>query len=97
MPNYIILSNWTQQGIQEIKESPERLERVKAIFRDAGAELKEFHMTMGRHDVVVIAEAPDDETMARIALMIERTGAARTETLRAFTEDQYRQIISSVP
>jgi len=52
---------------------------------------------MGRYDMVVVAEAPDDETVAKLAIAIGSAGAIRTETLRAFTEDEYRKIIAALP
>jgi uncharacterized protein with GYD domain len=94
---YVILISYTQDGIANIKESPVRLDAAKAAFKAMGAELKEFYLTMGRHDIVVIAESPDDETTAKLALAIGSQGAIRTETLRAFTEDEYRKIIAELP
>jgi uncharacterized protein with GYD domain len=59
--------------------------------------LKEFYLVMGKYDMVVISEAPDDEAAAKVALSIGAGGAVRTETLRAFTEDEYREIIAALP
>lgn len=61
MATYIMLLSWTEQGIQNVKDSPKRLDSAKKVFRAAGAKLKEFYMTMGRYDMVVVAEAPDDD------------------------------------
>ncbi len=97
MPTQIILINWTQEGIKSVKESPNRLDAAKAAFRAAGAELKEFYLVQGRYDMVVIAEGPDAETAAKLALAIGSRGAIRTETLNAFTEDGYRKIIADLP
>ena len=69
---------------------------VLKAFQAAGAELKEFYLVMGRYAMVVVAEAPDDETAANLALAIGSAGAIRTETLRAFTEDEYRKIIAAL-
>lgn len=96
MPTYIILANWTQKGIENIKESPNRLDAAKKAFQAAGGELKEFFLVMGRYDMVVVGEAPDDGTVAKLALTLGSGGAIRTETLRAFTEDEYRQIIADL-
>jgi uncharacterized protein with GYD domain len=96
MATYVVLINLTQKGIEEIKESPSRLEAAKAAFKMMGGELKEFYLTMGRYDMVVIAEGTDDETAAKLALMIGAGGAIRTETLRAFPEDEYLKIISDL-
>jgi uncharacterized protein with GYD domain len=62
-----------------------------------GAELKEFYLVSGRYDMVVIAEAPNYETVSKLALTIGSQGSVRTETLCAFTEDEYRKIISELP
>lgn len=97
MSTYITLANYTQQGIEKVKEGPARLDAAKEAFRAMGAELKEFYLTMGRYDIVVVAEGPDDETVAKLALAIGSQGAIRTETLRAFTEDEYRKIIAALP
>ena len=97
MPTQIILINWTQEGIKSVKESPNRLDAAKAAFRAAGAELKEFYLVQGRYDMVVIAEGPDAEKAAKLALAIGSRGAIRTETLNAFTEDEYRKIIAALP
>jgi uncharacterized protein with GYD domain len=97
MPTYIVLLHYTQQGIGDIKESPKRLDAAKQAFRAMGAELKQYYLVMGQYDAVVIGEAPDDETVMKIALSIGARGAIRTETLRAFTEDEYRKIIAALP
>lgn len=97
MPTYVTLINYTQQGIQKIKESPSRLDAAKKAFRAAGAEIKDFYLVFGRYDIVLIAEAPDDETAAGMALAIGSQGTVTTETLRAFTEEEYREIIAALP
>ena len=97
MPTYITLAQWTQKGIENVKESPNRLDAAKKLFKEAGGEIKEFYLTMGQYDMVVIGEAPDGETAARMNLKLGSKGSIRTETLRAFTEDEYRKIIAAVP
>lgn len=97
MPTYITLIRFTQKGIETIKEGPARLDAAKQTFRAMGAEVKAFYLTMGQYDAVVIADAPNDETRAKLALTIGAMGYSRTETLRAFTEDEYRKIIAALP
>jgi uncharacterized protein with GYD domain len=96
MPTYIILVRWTSQGLQKIKESPSRLEAGEKAFKAAGINLKEFFMVMGRYDMVNIVEAPDDATLAKALLSLASQGNLQTETLRAFTEDEYKKIISKI-
>lgn len=97
MPTYISLLRFTQQGVDKIKESPARLERAKAAIKAAGGELKAFYLTMGQYDALVIGEAPSDEAYAATMLAIGAAGAVRTETLRAFTEEEYRKIVATLP
>lgn len=96
MPTYITLANYTQKGIENIKNSPARLEKVKEAIKAAGGEFKAFYLTMGHYDVVVISEAPNDEAYAATILAIGSAGAVRSETLKAFTEEEYRKIIAAI-
>ncbi len=97
MPSYIILTTYTDQGIRNIKESPNRLDAAKTLASDLGGELTQFHLTMGAYDIVVLAEFPDDEAMARFTLALGSRGNVRTTTLKAFTEAEYRQVIAALP
>jgi uncharacterized protein with GYD domain len=97
MPTYITLVNYTQKGIENVKESPQRLEAAKKAFQGMGAELKEFYLVMGRYDIILVTEAPNDETVAKIALTLGSLGSVRTESFRAYKEDEYREIVSSLP
>ncbi len=97
MAKYIILFRFTQKGIENIKESPSRIDAIKQAFLDMGAEIKEFYAVLGRYDTVFIADAQDDETIASLTLAIGSKGNVHSETLRAFTEDEYRQIIAAMP
>ena len=96
MPTYIALLNWTEQGIKEVKHSPERLDKAKAAIRAAGGEMKAFHMTIGQYDMVAVIEAPDDTTFAKVMLAISSHGAVHSETLKAFSEDEYKSIVGSL-
>jgi uncharacterized protein with GYD domain len=97
MPTYISLLRYTQQGIMDAKNGPARLDAAKEAFRRAGADLKGFYVTMGQYDGFAILEAPDDTTATRLALAIATQGNLRTETVRAFTEAEYRKLVESLP
>ena len=97
MPTYITLIRWTQKGIENVKESPTRLDEAKKAFQAVGAEIKDFYLVTGQYDMVMVSEVPDHETGVKLALAIGSAGAVRTETLHAYTEDEYRQIIASLP
>ncbi|RXT53006.1 GYD family protein [Bosea sp. Tri-44] len=96
MTTYIMLLNWTDQGARKLKDSPARLDTAKQALKDMGGDFKAFFMTMGRYDMVVICEAPDDAVQARFCLQLAMLGNVRTETLKAFPEAAYREIIRSV-
>ena len=97
MPTYVSLIRFTQKGVESIKEGPARVDRAKQAFRAAGGELKAFYLVMGQYDAVAISEMPNDEAVARVALTNASMGNVRTETSRAFTEEEYRKIIASLP
>ncbi len=96
MPTYIALLKYTQQGVANLKDSPKRLDAGREAFKKAGAEIKDTYLTMGRYDLVCIIDAPDDETVARLLLQLGSQGNVQTETLKAFSEDQFRKIAASV-
>ena len=97
MSTYIALLRWTQKGIENVKESPSRLDQAKEALRAVGGEFKDFYLTMGSYDMVCVCEAPDDAAIAKFVLGISAKGGVRTESLRAFSEEEYRDIISSLP
>ena len=96
MSEYVLLIRFTHQGIEKIKESPNRLKTWKKMLEDVGAKLKAHYLVLGQYDMVHIIEAPDDETVARLSLQLGSLGNIRMETLRAFNENQYVDIISKV-
>ena len=96
MTTYIMLANWTEQGIQKAKDSPRRLDAAKKALKDMSGEIKSFYLTMGDYDMVVIFEAPDDAVAARFSLQLGMLGNVRTRTLKAFPEAAYREIINSL-
>jgi uncharacterized protein with GYD domain len=97
MPAYITLIRFTQKGVDTIKEGPSRLEAAKKSFEAAGGKMTSFYLTIGQYDAVAIVELPGDEALAKVALALASQGNVRTETLRAFKEDEYRKIIGSLP
>ena len=97
MAKYISLVQYKTKGIENIKESPNRLDAVKQLCESMGATVEGFYLTMGRYDIVMVMDAPDRETAAKILLTVTSSGNVATETLPAFPEDEYRKIISELP
>ena len=97
MATFISLVKYTSKGIENIKESPNRLDAVKQLSKSMGASVEAFYLTMGSYDIVLIMDAPNSETAAKIILAVTSGGAVSTETLTAFSEEEYRKIISELP
>lgn len=97
MPTYIMLNRYTSQGIGKVKQSPARIDALKPVFKANGAEIKQVFFTMGEYDTMLIVQAPDDETCARLSLIIGSAGNVRVESLRAFTENEFREILAALP
>ncbi len=96
MTTYIMLANWTDQGARNVRESPRRLDVAKKALEEMDGEFKSFFMTMGDYDLVAVYEAPDDAVAARFTLQLGMLGNVRTQTLKAFPEAAYREIIASL-
>jgi uncharacterized protein with GYD domain len=96
MAKYIILMNWTDQGIRNVKESPKRLDAAREAAKKLGVQINDFYMTMGAFDMVLHIDAPNDESIAKFILGTGRAGNVNTKTLKAFSEDEYRKIIGSL-
>jgi uncharacterized protein with GYD domain len=100
MPTYIGLLRYTSDGVKGIKgrwAQGNPNDRQRAAAKAMGCELKAAYITMGQYDGVAIVEAPDDATMARLALATGMQGNFTTETLRAFTENEFEKIASKLP
>jgi uncharacterized protein with GYD domain len=96
MAKYILLVNWTEQGVKNVKDSPKRLDAARKLAETAGAKLGDFYMTMGGYDMVAHVDAPDDATLAKFVLHLAGGGNVRTQTLKAFSEDEYRKILGAL-
>lgn len=96
MPTYISMLRYTQQGISNVKNAPARIDAAKEAYHKAGGELKALYLTLGQYDLVVIADMPNDEAVARMALALGSQGNIRSETMRAFNEAEFRKIVGSL-
>lgn len=96
MPTYVILSNYTDQGIRSIKDAPKRMETMKSTVEKAGGKLISTYSLMGQYDRLLILEAPNDEAVATISLHMGMLGNVRTTTLKAFTNDEFVKIVNKL-
>jgi uncharacterized protein with GYD domain len=97
MPLYVTLLRYTQQGAAKIKESPNRLDAAKKAAEAAKGKIHAWYLTMGKYDAVLVSEFPDDQTAARFMLSTGALGNVSTQTLKAFSETEYRKIVDSLP
>jgi uncharacterized protein with GYD domain len=96
MPRYVVLVNWTDQGIRDVKETLQRAEQAHGLGQQLGGDMHTLYWTQGRYDLVVVMEAPDDETVAAICLRLGASGSVRTEVLRAFDAEEMGRILAKV-
>lgn len=96
MARYISLLNWTDQGIRNAKDTVNRANAARQAFQAGGGKIIDLYWTLGQHDVVVIFEAPDDETATRLALSLGMKGNVRSSTMRAFGEQDMARIVQGL-
>ena len=96
MPHYILLINWTEQGIGKIKESAERYNSFKAAVEKAGGKLIGGYYTLGEYDVVIIISAPSDDAVMSLMLKVGSYGNIRSKTLKAFSAEEGFKIIKDL-
>jgi len=89
MPTYIMLSTLTPEGVQTVKNNPQRIREVNKELEQLGATVKAQWATLGQFDFINVVEAPDDTTMARVSLELGSRGTARYETLAAIPIDDF--------
>ena len=96
MATYCILGSFTEQGVRNAKESPNRAEAFKETARKSGATVKDLYWAQGQYDVVIILEAPDDLAVTSLALSVGAQGNIRTQTLRLFSAADMKSILDKM-
>ena len=97
MPTFIGLVKLTEQGMRNVKETTQRAKNFREMAELAGLKVRELLWTMGRYDLVLVVDAPDDKTMSRVALRLGMLGNAKTETLKAFSAQDMDEILKGLP
>ena len=93
MATYIVLGQFTDQGIRNVKDSPKRADALREMAKKAGATVKDVYWTLGQYDVVTTIDAPDDATLTALLLSVGALGNVRTQALRAFSADEMGRIL----
>ena len=96
MPTYISLIKYTEQGVKNLKGTPERVHAARQALENMGGRMHGYRLTLGEYDAVVTIEAPDDEAYATLILNIAAQGNIRTTTLKAFSEEESFRILGNL-
>ena len=96
MATYVVLANFTDQGIRNVKDSPDRLGAFRAMAEKIGVSLKSAYYTVGNYDIVVVVEGSDEAVTAAL-LKLGTLGNIRTQTLRAFSAEEMKTMIAKMP
>jgi uncharacterized protein with GYD domain len=97
MATFIVLGSFTDQGIRNVKESPKRADAFKALAAKSGVKVKEIFWTLGHYDLVTVVEAADAATVTAVELAVASMGNIKTETLTAFSAEEFGKILSKMP
>jgi uncharacterized protein with GYD domain len=97
METYVILGKYTEKGAANIKEGPARIQAARQAVEAAGGKWLGWYLTMGQYDFVVISQAPNGQAVAGLMLAIGSQGNISTQTLRAFTEEEFKGLVASLP
>jgi uncharacterized protein with GYD domain len=97
MATYIVLGQFTDQGIRTVKNSSQRASQVAEMAKGMGCEMKEVFWTLGQYDIVAVVDAPDDQSFTAFGLALCSAGNVRTQSLRAFTKSELGSIMSKMP
>jgi len=97
METYVILGKYTEKGAANIKQGPARLEAARKAVEAAGGKWLGFYLTMGQYDYVLITQAPNAQVAASVLMATGAQGNVSTQTMRAFTEEEFKGLVASLP
>jgi uncharacterized protein with GYD domain len=97
MATHIVLARFTDQGVRNVKQSPERAKSAIALGEELGIKIWDIYWTLGTYDAVLIVDAPNEEAMTTWALSVSSLGNIRTQTMRAFSADEVNRILAKIP
>jgi len=97
MATYVVLAQFTDQGIRSIKNTLQRANQVAEMAKTFGCEMKDVYWTLGQYDVVTVIEAPDDQSFTAFGFALGSAGNVRTQTLRAFTKSEIGTVLGKLP
>lgn len=96
MATYVVLANFTDQGIRNVKDTVKRADAFKELAKSLGATVKDVYWTLGQYDITAVVEAPDDAIVTALGLTLGKSGNVHTQTLRAFSRTDMDAILGKV-
>jgi uncharacterized protein with GYD domain len=93
MPAYLVLGNFTEQGVRNVKDTTKRAEALRDLAKKAGCSVKDVYWTLGQYDTAAIIEAPDEAAISAFGLSVGALGNVRTQTLRLFSAEEMTKIL----
>ncbi|HKU00881.1 MAG TPA: GYD domain-containing protein [Paraburkholderia sp.] len=97
MPTYVVLAEFTDQGIRTVKNSAQRATQTAEMAKTFGCEMKQIYWTLGQYDIVTVVEAADESSLMAFGLALGSAGNIRTQTLRAFNKDEFSAMLGKLP
>lgn len=97
MPTFLVSLSWTDQGVRSLKDAPKRAQAGRELAKKMGAEIKQIYLTTGEADLLAVVEAPNGESVAKLALALSAQGNVRTRISRAWTEPEFQKLIAELP
>ena len=96
LPSFVVLGNWTDQGIRNVQDAPKRIKTTHGMVEKAGGKMQLYY-TLGEYDFVAILEMPSDENLVKFLLQVGSSGNVRTKTLKAWSESEAHRVMSQLP
>jgi uncharacterized protein with GYD domain len=96
MARFVVLFDWTDQGIHNFKDSVGRVGQARDAFKQLGVEIEQIYWTLGNHDLIAVLTAADGQTLAAALLQLGALGNVRTTTLRAFDEQEMQEVVGKL-
>jgi uncharacterized protein with GYD domain len=96
MATYIVLSNFTDQGIRNIRDTTTRADAMREMAKKFGVNVRDIYWTLGEYDVVTVFEAADEASITALSLAIGQAGNVRTQMLRAFNKDEMKEVLAKL-
>ncbi len=95
MPSFVVLGNWTGEGIKNVRAAPNRIKETHKAAAEAGGKMQLYY-TLGEYDFIMVFEMPDDKAMVKTLAWLGSKGNVRTKTLKAWTEDELAKVLAEI-